>query len=81
MKPTDTSQDLDAVHGRIETRRCSVIEDLSMLIDHADNPWCGLKSIVKVDSERINKTTGEISLETRYCISTLNDAEFINNAV
>lgn len=72
---------MDAGHGRIECRKCGVIEDLSMLIGHEDNPWGGLKSIVKIDGERINKITGEVSLEFRYYISSIADAQAINEAV
>ncbi len=81
ITPSNHSEDLDAGHGRIERRKCTVIEDLSMLIEQEDKPWVGLKSIVKIDGERINKTTGEVSIESRYYISSISDAKFINDAV
>ena len=41
-------------HGRIETRKCSVITDLKF-IESADQ-WRGLYSVVRIERERIIKT-------------------------
>lgn len=73
--------ELDANHGRVEQRKCSVITDLSMLIEHEDKPWEGLNSIVKIESERFIKKDGEIQHDTRYYISSLTDPKKINNAI
>jgi predicted transposase YbfD/YdcC len=44
--------------------------------------WNGLKSIVRIQSERYNKKTAQTSRQDRYYISSLPaDATFINNAV
>ena len=59
----------DAGHGRIEQRICQAIDDLAFLDDKED--WPGLKSIVKLISERTDKRSGKKSIETRYYISSL----------
>lgn len=74
----DTSHDLG--HGRVETRRCNVIENLNF-VDNASS-WEGLKSIVKIESERYMKATSETQTEVRYYISSLPaDAKLINHSV
>jgi predicted transposase YbfD/YdcC len=56
-------------HGRIETRRCWVVEDDAMRWLERQDQWPGLKSIAAVCSERrIGKKT---TVETRYFISSL----------
>jgi len=70
----------DFGHGRIETRTCSVINDLSLLDKQKD--WEGLKSIIRITSERIIKKTQKESIEQRYYITSLDaDAVKINKAV
>jgi predicted transposase YbfD/YdcC len=70
----------DVGHGRIETRRCSVISDLSML--EAKDEWSALRSLVKIESERYIKNTGKIERQTRLYISSLPaDAKLINQSV
>ncbi len=67
--PVDEYTDTDYGHGRIENRKCTVISDLSMIEDK-DN-WKGIKTLVRIDSERIMKATGEIEKESRLYISSL----------
>lgn len=70
----------DMGHGRVEKRKCSVIENLSF-VDNAVN-WLGMKSIVKIESERYQKATGETQTKIRYYISSLAaDAQLINKSV
>jgi len=70
----------DFGHGRIETRTCSVIDDLSLLDKRKD--WKGIKSIACITSERIIKKTQKESIEQRYYITSLDtDGEKINKAV
>ncbi len=70
----------DVGHGRVETRVCEVIDDLRFL--DISEEWHGLKSAVKVQSERYDKKTGKTSHQDRYYISSLPvDAKYINNAV
>lgn len=57
-------------HGRIEVRKCWVVEDVPWL--DLDQQWKGLRSIVAIEGERINSRTGQrISIETRYFLSSL----------
>lgn len=70
----------DGGHGRVETRRCSVLADLS-LIDNTQN-WASLQVIVRIDSSRYHKATGKQENETRYYITSLKpDAKRINRAI
>ena len=80
FKPDAVSQTLDYGHGRIETRTCSVLTDLWM-VEHK-NSWKGLKTLVRLESERTFKATGEVQRETRYYISSLSpDPKIIAHAV
>ncbi len=68
-------------HGRIETRRCWTV-DVSEWKEHIRNcdAWVGLKSIVKVTSER--RVGDKITIETRYFIASLeSNAKQALNAV
>jgi predicted transposase YbfD/YdcC len=68
---SDTS--LDKGHGRVETRRCVVADDLQVLGKHGP-AWCGLQSVVRVECTReiVNgKGKGQSSTERRYYISSL----------
>jgi len=62
--------DVSSGHGRIETRTCQ-----QLLIDKGwlDNKyqWKGLKSIIKITSDIIEKSTGKETNETRWYISSL----------
>ncbi len=65
-------------HGRIETRCCRVMDDLSGLENRAD--WAGLKTLVLLESSR--DINGVASCERRYYISSLNaDAERLGQLV
>ncbi len=56
-------------HGRIETRRCWMVEgeQLDWLWQRAE--WAGLSSIGAVESER--RVADKVTMETRYFISSL----------
>jgi predicted transposase YbfD/YdcC len=56
-------------HGRIESRRCSVITDPRYLFYLKGLKWPGVRSIIKLESER--KIGEEIETHTRYYISSL----------
>lgn len=81
LKSENIDIKIDADHGRVEQRKCSVITDLSMIIEHEDKPWVNLNSIVKIESERFIKKNGEVQNEIRYYISSLIDPVKINNAI
>jgi predicted transposase YbfD/YdcC len=75
---TDIQEDCD--HGRIEKRTCEVITKLDFL-DTKEN-WAGLRSIIKITSERTIKNTDIYSCQTRFYISSLLDnAKLINNSI
>jgi len=75
---TDIQEDCD--HGRIEKRTCEVITKLDFL-DTKEN-WDGLRSIIKITSERTIKNTDIYSCETRFYISSLlGNAKLINNSI
>jgi len=78
IPPAQVDEQTDKGHGRIETRKCSVISNLQFL-DQAEQ-WKGLSTIAKVESTRI--IGEEQKTETRYYISSLAaDAQKINSAV
>jgi predicted transposase YbfD/YdcC len=60
-------------HGRIETRRCLVTNDVAWLREQNQH-WSGLQSLIMVESTReiIGRNgTGNASIERRYYISSL----------
>jgi predicted transposase YbfD/YdcC len=56
-------------HGRIEIRRCWVVEDDAIGWLEKEDQWPGLKSIAAICSQR--RTAKKTSIETRYFISSL----------
>lgn len=73
-------EQIDAGHGRVETRRCQVIDDLSLIENREE--WEGLHSLIRIESERYLKNSGETEKETRFYISDLEaDAGLINSSV
>ncbi len=72
-------EDLDYGHGRIETRRCTILTDLS-LVENAFK-WESLRSIVKIERERYFKATGKKENEVSFYISTLNSAQNIAHGI
>lgn len=71
-KGTEKSDTSDFGHGRIETQSTAIINDLAFL-DTKDK-WAGLKSVIKIDTKRVQKVTGKEETETRYNISSSNMA-------
>jgi predicted transposase YbfD/YdcC len=67
---------IDIGHGRIETRKCSVVSDF-LFIENQNNRWKNLKQIIKIESIREFKNSDKtIEKATRYYISSLeNNAE------
>lgn len=73
-------EDVDAGHGRVETRVCTVTDDLSLL-SGAEN-WQNINTLVKIESTRFIKASGETQQETRYYITSCKpNPESIGNAV
>ena len=69
FQDTTISRDetIDGDHGRIETRRTTVIHDVAWLQERHD--WPGLKSVVMVESTR--EIGPRIESETRFYITSL----------
>ena len=73
-------EQIDCGHGRVETRRCSVLADLS-LIDNTQN-WASLQAVVRIQATRFHKPSGKQEHETRYYITSLKpDAQRLNAAI
>jgi predicted transposase YbfD/YdcC len=69
---------VDAGHGRIETRKYTVLHDVCWLQER--HKWPGLKSVIMVESTR--ETGTKIETETRFYIASLNEpADRIASAV
>lgn len=79
LPPIDFNEDLDYGHGRIETRKCSVLTDLSLVEN--STKWIGLCSIVRLERERYFKATEKVETETSYYISSLKEASTIQSGV
>src|SRR5574344_151086 len=66
------AQESDYGHGRIESRTCHIATDLQ-LIDRQQ--WTGVNALIKVVSERYNKTTQtQEEQATRYYVSSFIDS-------
>ncbi|MCA1624075.1 MAG: ISAs1 family transposase [Acidobacteria bacterium] len=75
----DYCETLEKGHGRIESRRCWITEEISWLEQKAD--WANLKSVIMVEAER-EIIGGAKTSERRYFISSLEaDAEQALRAV
>lgn len=74
-------EELDYGHGRIETRKCWVLEDIDWLnLRHPD--WKNLNSIIMIESIRDFKNKNKIETSVRFYISSLEaDAVKIANSV
>lgn len=55
FKPDGTAMDTDAGHGRVETRKCTVIKDLGHIAQKQG--WRELKTLVRIESERFFKAS------------------------
>jgi predicted transposase YbfD/YdcC len=63
---SDTTFDMG--HGRIEKRTCSIIEDMDWICKGTD--WSGLRTLIRIESDRTQKATGATEKHTRYYISS-----------
>ena len=72
------NETLEKSHGRIETRTCEVINNLTE-IENKDS-WTNLKNVIKITSIREIKNV--TTKEERFYISSLNQtAEYFNTAI
>ncbi len=75
---TDYDKNLNKEHGRIETRKCYVSDQLNWL-DTKDK-WVDLKTIVMIESTR--EIAGKVSTERRFYITSMEpNARQINQSV
>lgn len=68
LKTADFDEHIDIGHGRIETRKCTVITDMA----HIEQPekWKNLRVLIRMESERYFKATGKTETATRYYIGS-----------
>lgn len=67
-KSMEAVQDIDTGHGRVETRKCTIVHELSHMADKDE--WKGLKTLIRLESERFIKSTGKQETAIRYYISS-----------
>jgi predicted transposase YbfD/YdcC len=80
IKSASEWREEDFGHGRIDTRRCSVYRDLSLIENVA--AWKSLNAVLKIESRRYFKATGKKTEEIRYCITgSTEDAEKLGCSV
>lgn len=63
----DYYEDIDKEHGRIETRKCFVSDQINWL--NQKEQWAGLKTIVMI--EETQEAKDKLSIEQRFFISSL----------
>lgn len=83
--PMDYYEVQEKGHGRLETRRHSVIykreENGWGLIDLHEE-WKNLSAVIKIESERVDLQTGIASVENRYYMTSMKDpAQTIASAI
>lgn len=79
-RATSHDRGVDAGHGRVETRFCSVYTDLSHI--QGSERWGKLSAVVCIEATRYFKATGREQTEKRYYItSSKGNADYINRAV
>lgn len=80
-KSTKTSINEGLDHGRIETRKCSIISDFEFISQN--NNWDKLSTIIKIESTREFKNSDKATeTATRYYISSLKaSTEDFQNAI
>jgi predicted transposase YbfD/YdcC len=66
----DSIEQIEKDHGRIETRRCSILPAQDYLLKETLEKWTDLTTLVKIDASREIK--GVLTKETRYYISDEN---------
>lgn len=80
QSPNKQNETTDAGHGRVETRVCEALDDLTFMDDK--QAWPMLKSIVRVKSTRHIKRTKVTSQEIRYYITSLDpEPSRLNKAI
>lgn len=70
LKPLETAITEDVGHGRVEIRKCSIIDNLELI--EQKNSRKNLSRLIKIESEIYTKKTGETTKNDRYYISSKN---------
>ena len=65
----------NAGHGRIEKRTCTVVGYGSIMEKMFKKKLVGLKSVVRIKSERTIVATGEYTQEVRYYVTSLDNTQ------
>jgi len=65
----ETNTQVDGAHGRIETRTARVLTGFEPWVPTSER-WAGVKRLVAVTATREDTTTGKVSTETRYYITS-----------
>jgi hypothetical protein len=63
----DVYETPDADHGRIETRKCSILPACEFLMEENLAPWKNLKTLIRLEAKR--EVQGKATQEVRYYIS------------
>lgn len=83
--PMDFFEIQEKGHGRLETRKHSVIykrEENGWGLINLHDQWKNLNAVVKIESERVDLQTGIVSSENRYYMTSMKDpAEMIASAI
>lgn len=70
-KAIEIDTNIDIGHGRIETRKCSVISNF-LFVENKDQKWKNLNQVIKIESIREFKNSDKPTEKaTRYYISSL----------
>ena len=78
QQPDSTDETVEKGHGRIETRKCEVINKLDFLDEKEQ--WAGLKSLARVTANR--EISGKKTSEIRLYISSVEaDAKSFNSFI
>jgi predicted transposase YbfD/YdcC len=79
-KPQSVDIDVDSGHGRIEIRKCEVVSNLAFF--DVEKEWAGLKTVVKIESERFIQVEKRTQKEIRYYISSVaEEAKAMNQKI
>ncbi len=80
-KGYDYHEELDCGHGRIETRKCSILGAKEYLLEENLSVWKDISTLVKVES--IREVNGVQSKDIRYFISDedIDKARYYNSLV
>lgn len=75
IKPESTDEQTEKNSGRVELRKCTVINNLKMIEQKKE--WEGIKSIIQIETKRC--VSNEQQEQTRYYISSLNETAKVFN--